>query len=179
MAATEPVDPVGGFEMGPEASRSQVKPHKTFADAAQVAGKVPGGRTWQQIMADSKEKRNILEIHMNKQKTNTPNSTSSNNSKVKHLTHDDLSIFLFDTLKLKESDTLAIDYTSGSYGHREVELKPGVDITPYLTGNTPVKYLDHEIYVKRQDTNTTTKILFRNVPLNQQAKDDIPRDIPL
>ena len=42
----------------------------------------------------------------------------------------------------------------------------GVDISPYLHTRTPIKFLDYEIYVKRQETNFATKVLFRNVPLN-------------
>ena len=165
MAENQPLDKGGGAPRGPEGGKSQVRPHRTFADAAQVAGKVPGGRTWQQIIEDSKEKRNILEIHMSKQKSTTENE-NIDNSRVKHLTFDELSVFLFEVLKIKVSDTEAIDYTTGSYGHREVQLKAGVDISPYTTGNTPIKYLGHDILVKKQETNTTTKILFRNVPLN-------------
>ena len=166
MAAVEPLDPGGGPHNGPGEAVNQVRPKKTFADAAQVAGKVPGGRTWEQIIADSKQKRNILELHMSKQKDPSEPNTPSDNSKVKHLTFDELSIFIFDVLKIKQSDTEAIDYTTGSYGHREIELKQGVDFSSYLTGNTPVKYLGHDIIVKKQQTNNTTKILFRNVPLN-------------
>ena len=47
-----------------------------------------------------------------------------------------------------------------------MELLPGVDITPYLTGNNPKEFRFHKIQVKPQNKNTSTKILFRNVPLN-------------
>ena len=155
----------GGNPIPPDKSH-QIQPHenqkKTFADITQVMGKVPGGRSWQQILEDSKQKRNILEIRMNKSKSRTDDDIS----KIKHLTFDELSELLFEKIMIKESDTIAIDYTTGNYGHREVELKPGVDVTPYLTKGVAIKFLDHDIYVTKQETNATTKILFRNVPLN-------------
>ena len=124
---------------------------------------MPGGRSWQQILSDARDKRNILELHLSK----IPQKDSNNQPfQPKHLTHDDLSDFLFKDLKIKHADLLSIDYTTSSYGHREVELLPGVDITPYLTGNNPREFRFHKIHVKPQKKNTSTKILFRNVPLN-------------
>ena len=158
--------PGGGDNTGGNPLSSQVRPKKSFADATLVAGKVPGGRSWQQILEDSKQKRNILEIHMNKIKPNQSESTQDKTNNIKHLTHDELSELLFEKLKVKVSDTVALDYTTGSYGHREVELKPGVDLSPFLTHGVPIQFHDHDIYIKKQETVTTTKILFRNVPLN-------------
>ena len=63
------------------------------------------------------------------------------------------------------SDNIGLDY-SGWHGHREIELKPGVDVTSFLHVDTPIRYLDFDIFIEKQDTNTATKILFRNVPLN-------------
>ena len=133
----------------------------TFADITQVVGKVPGCRIWQQILEDANQKRNILEIRMSQSKTN-----SIDNNKIKFVNFDVISELIFEKIKIKESDTIAIEYTTGFYGHREVELKPGVDMSHYLTGNVPIKFLDHDIFVTKQETNSTTKILFRNVPLN-------------
>ena len=81
---------------------------------------------------------------MNKSKAASDSATLST-QKFKHLTDDELSIFLFEKLKIKESDTIGIDYTNGRYDLREVELKAGVDISAFLTGNTPIKYLEHDI----------------------------------
>ena len=64
---------------------------------------------------------------------------------------------------MKESDSIGLDYF---YGHKEIELREGVEVTPYLHVDTPIKFLDFNIFVKRQETNFATKILFRNVPLN-------------
>ena len=144
-------------------SPSHVRPGQSFADAAGAASIVPGGRSWLQILSDARDKRNILELHL----TKIPQKDANNQPyQPKHLTHDDLSDFLFKDLKIKHSDLLSIDYTTSSYGHREVELLPGVDITPFLTGNNSREFRFHRIQVKAQSKNTSTKILFRNVPLN-------------
>ena len=67
--------PGGGLGQGPGHPngphlQSQVRPGQTFAGAAMAAsGTVPGGRSWQQIFFDAKQKRNILEIHIEKNNT--------------------------------------------------------------------------------------------------------------
>ena len=141
-------------------SPSHVKPDQTFAEVTQVTGSVSGGntssRTFEQILAEDLKDRNILEINL--YKTN-PEERGMN------LTFDDLSTFIFDVLKIRHQDCVGIDYTTGRYDHREIQLKPGVDVSPYVTGNTPLLFRNHHILVKKQ-TNNVTKVLFRNVPLN-------------
>ena len=84
---------------------SQVRPGQTFAGAAQAAsGTVPGGRTWQQICSEAKEKRNILEIHIKMK-----NVEDSNQPKPKPLSNDQLSDFLFKILKIKVEDNIGLD----------------------------------------------------------------------
>ena len=141
-------------------SPSHVKPDQTFAEVTQVTGSVSGGntssRTFEQILVEDLKDRNILEINL--YKTN-PEERGMN------LTFDDLSTFIFDVLKIRHQDCVGIDYTTGRYDHREIQLKPGVDVSPYVTGNTPLLFRNHHILVKKQ-TNNVTKVLFRNVPLN-------------
>ena len=160
MVDTGQPPPGGGTDHGPPVLSNQVRPGQTFAGAAQAAsGTVPGGRSWQEIFRDAKEKRNILEIHINKSNP----ATDQNQPRPKAITNDELSDFLFKVLKIKESDCTGLDYF---YGHKEIELKEGVDVTPYLHVDIPIKFQDYNIIVKRQETNFATKILFRNVPLN-------------
>ena len=121
---------------------------------------MPGGRSWQQIFNDAKQKRNILEIHIDK---NSKPDGDQVQPQQRPLTVDQLSDFLFKELKINESDCIGLDYF---FGHKEIELKEGVDPTPYLHIDIPIKFQDHSITVKKQETNFATKILFRNVPLN-------------
>ena len=107
--------PGGGSGQGPgvvETTQhyiSQVRPGQTFAGAAMAAsGTVPGGRSWQQIFNDAKQKRNIIEIHI--EKNETSESSSDNKSQQKYLTNDQLSDFIFKELKIKESDCIGLDY---------------------------------------------------------------------
>ena len=126
------IDPGGGVP--PQRQTNQVKPGQTFAGAAQAAsGTVPGGRSWLQIFSEAKEKRNILEIHVNSI-DNTNSRNDDNQQKPKALTFDELSDFIFKILKIKETDNIGLDYF---YGHKEIELKPGVDLTPYTFIWTP------------------------------------------
>ena len=165
MVVTTP--PPGGTGQGPgygPALQSQVRPGQTFAGAAMVAsGSVPGGRSWQQILSDAKQKRNILEIHIEKNKPREDNATAIGEQKPKLLTNDQLSDFIFKELQIKENYVIGLDYF---YSHKEIELREGVDLTPYLHSDTPVRFQEHSILVKKQETNFATKILFRNVPLN-------------
>ena len=87
--------PGGGDKDGKEGDKplespSHVRPGQTFADAAQAASPVPGGRSWQQIVSDAREKRNILELHLTKI---TQKDDKNQTYQPKHLTHDDLSDF--------------------------------------------------------------------------------------
>ena len=159
----EPPDKFVGVSNPLPVSPSHVTPGQTFADAAKAASPVPGGRSWQQIVSDAREKRNILELHLTKI---TQKDANNQTFPPKHITHDDLSDFLFKELKIKRSDLIGIDYTTSWYGHREVELRSGIDLSPYLTRNNPIEYMKHKIIVKTQEKNSSTKILFRNVPLN-------------
>ena len=154
VPANEP-GPVRPPDPSSQVNGSQVRPGQTFA-----GGTVPGGRTWQQICNEAKEKRNILELQVNMKK-----STDNTLPKPKPLSNDQLSDFIFKVLKVKVDDAIGLDY-SGWYGHKEVELKEGVDLTPYLHTDTPLEYLEFEITVKKQETHSATKVLFRNVPLN-------------
>ena len=158
VTAIEP-GPVRPPDLQTQSTGSQVRPGQTFAGAAQAAsGTVPGGRTWQQICNEAREKRNIMEIQINLKKT-------EDNTQPKAISNDQLSDFIFKVLKVKVDDAIGLDY-SGWHGHKEVELKHGVDLTPFLHTETPIKYLEYEIFVKKQETHSATKVLFRNVPLN-------------
>ena len=127
-----PGDDQGGGEPPQDGPPTHLKPGQTFAEATQVAGIVSGGiqssRTFEEIIKEEQKNWNILEIILTR---------TDPNAKNMNLTFDDLSIFIFDIMKIKHQECEGIDYTTGRYDSREVQLKPGVDLTPYLTGNTP------------------------------------------
>ena len=119
-------------------------------------------RSFEQILSDEKSSRNILEIILKK------NITFENNKEVKpkNITFDQLSVFIFDILKIRPQDCVGIDYTTGRYDTREIQVKAGVDVTPFISApGTCFNHADHSITVKRQVSNIT-KVLFRSVPLN-------------
>ena len=74
-------------------------------------------------------------------------------------------MLLFDVIKVKPSDCLAVALYTSRSDTKEVKLKPDVDPTPYLTGCSPILFKDHEVEVKRQSANVTM-VTFRNVPFN-------------
>ena len=96
MVVTGEPPPGGGPGQGPGGQphhhlQNQVIPGQTFAGAAQAAGgTVPGGRSWIQIFKDAKEKRNILEVQINK--VNSANNSDTTIKNPKALTFDQLSI---------------------------------------------------------------------------------------
>ena len=144
-----------------------VQPNKSFADASKEASKVTEAttkpRSFEEILSEEIKSRNILEIHLKKSITYDENNKED---KPKNITFDQLSDFIFGTLKIRPQDCLGIDYTTGRYDTREVQLKPEVDSSRYVTEpNSCILHSNHSITVKRQ-TNNISKVLFRNVPLN-------------
>ena len=83
---------------------------------------------------------------------------------MKFHTVEDVSVLIFDVIKLNPNDCLGVALKTSRYDTKEVKLRPEVDPTPYLTGNNPILFKDHEVEVKRQSSNVT--ITFRNVLFN-------------
>ena len=120
-------------------------------------------RSFEEILSEETKSRNILEIHLKKSITYDENNKET---KPQNITFDQLSDFIFGTLRIRPQDCLGIDYTTGRYDTREVQLKPEVESSKYVTEpNSCILHSNHSITVKRQ-TNNVTRVLFRNVPLN-------------
>jgi hypothetical protein len=117
-------------------------------------------RSFAQILADEKEKRNILEIKIRKITTFGDNDQVS----VKPLNFEDISVLIFDVIKMKPNDCLGVALQTSRYDTKEVKLKHGVDPSPYLT-NSPIVFKDHEVEVRSQSANVTM-VTFRNLPFN-------------
>jgi hypothetical protein len=106
-------------------------------------------RTFAQILADDKEKRNILEIKLTKKFTGTEGSQT----KPESLSLEKIGELMFDVIKLKANECERVAIVTNRYDTKEVMLKPGVDPTPYLT-TEPILFYDHEVVVRRQSSKS-------------------------
>ena len=88
---------------------------------------------------------------------------SKDNSKPSNLTHDQLGELIFDVMKIKMEDCLRFNFTGARYDTKEIILRPGVDLTPFIQKHD--NFYDHSVTTKKQSTNSV-KVSFRNVPLN-------------
>ena len=79
-------------------------------------------RSFEEIIADEKMNRTILEIHLKK-----------NQNKPDNLTHDQLGELVFDKLKINPELCIRFNFTSARYDTREIALKPGTDLNPFIT----------------------------------------------
>ena len=118
-------------------------------------------RTFQEILAEETEKRNILEVKVIRLFVTNEDGTEV---KAKALTAEDVSILIFDIIKLNADDSFGIALHTSRYNTKEIKLKPGVDPTPYLT-DTPILFKNHEVTVIQQTTKVV-KVTFKNVPFN-------------
>ena len=114
-------------------------------------------RSFDQIIEEEKKTRNIIEIHLSKLPT-------SDDQIIKNLTFDELGELLFDELKINPSDCVSLDYNTGRYDTKHVQLKPNVTADQFITP-IPIRFKGHEVTVKKQ-LNNITRVTFRNVPLN-------------
>ena len=115
-------------------------------------------RTFEEILADETKVRNILEINLKKIiPIDQPLSKPAN------LTHEQLGELIFDKLKIKHEDCLRFNFTSARYDTREISLRPGVDLSPFVT--TIENFYGHTITTRTQSSNIV-KVTFKQVPLN-------------
>ena len=116
-------------------------------------------RSFEEIMADASSNRNILEIIIKK----SFHESDSTVVKPPNLTFDQLGELLFDVLKIKSNDCLRVNLTTSRYDTREVMLKPGVDLSPYI--KVIDDYYGHTVTTRKQSSNVV-RVSFKNVPLN-------------
>ena len=121
-----PVDDPGGGVI----SKGNVQASALPATSDWAGGRVGASdapmrlRSYEEIIADAKSNRNILEINLKK--------NSSDEVRPSNLTFNQLGELLFDKLKLKSEDCLRVNFSSHRYDTREVILKPTVDLSPYI-----------------------------------------------
>ena len=115
-------------------------------------------RSFEEIVADAKANRNILEIHL-KKNINDESPTS----KPPNLTYDQLGELLFDILKIKSDECIRFNFSTSRYDTREVVFKPSVDLLPYT--QVLSNFYGHTVTTKKQSSNVI-RVSFRNVPAN-------------
>ena len=137
----EPPDKGGGTKVW-GTQQPPNHPGQSTLDPAQAGLGVSAGTTAQQrpfaqIIAEASANRNIIQLHLKRQQPTETNTTTKN------LTLEDLGEFLFDILKINPEDCLGLDLTTGRYDTREVEMKPEVNVTPFLTSYVPQNFKNH------------------------------------
>ena len=113
-------------------------------------------RTFAQILADERDKRNILEIKLTKM-------SSGGEGRIENLSLEKIGELMFDVIKLKAEECERVALITNRYDTKEVMLKAGIDPTPYLT-TEPIMFHDHEVRVQVQSSKTV-QVTFRDVPL--------------
>ena len=103
-------------------------------------------RTFEQIVADEKETRNIIEIKVSRKQVEIDGEIKP----AKSLSMDDVSVLIFDVIGVKPQDCLGVALYTSRYDTKEVKFKPGVDTECYLTKDNPIDFKDHEILVTKQ-----------------------------
>ena len=134
MGETGELPPGGsGDHMNPSASSSSSS--RTNMTSAWAGGAGPAGqsrkqRSFAEIMADQKQKRNIMEIIFTKiERVNNEGKVTRH----RNLTFDEIGTFLFDVLKISPTECLRFNYSAGRFDTKEVMFKSEVDISPRLS----------------------------------------------
>ena len=122
--------------------------------------------TYEQIIAEEKENRNILEIKITRLQIDENRVMKP----AKPLSADDVSVLIFDMIGVNPQECLGVALYTNRFDTKEVNMKPGVDATPYLTKDGPLSFKNHEIVVISQTANVT-KVTFMNVPFNIPDED--------
>ena len=156
--------PPGGGGMDNQSTSTGPSPdqrtNSVWTDKSVFGGNITT-RSFEQIIADEKKHRNILEIRLVKNDVTNSDGTIG---KAKSLNFDDIGEFLFDILCIDPESCISFNFSTGRYDQREIKFKSDVDISPYVRV-TPVIFKDHSITVKKQRQNIT-RVTFKNVPLN-------------
>ena len=118
-------------------------------------------RSFQQILTEEKERRNILEIKMRRLNVTKEDGSQT---KANYLSIEDVIVLIFEILKINPDDCHGVALVTSKYDTKEIKLKPEVDPSIYLT-SAPIQFKDHEVTVSKQTTNVT-KVTFKNVPFN-------------
>ena len=119
-------------------------------------------RKYEEIIAQQKTQRNVLQIKIKKIIPYGKDPRDPANQ-PKGLNIDDLSKLVFEFINVKFEECHGVDFYTGRYDTREIVFKPEVDTTKYIT-TEPLEFKQHEIVIKKM-LNEATKVTFRNVPI--------------
>ena len=117
-------------------------------------------RTFEEIMSDEKKNRNILTLTL----TKIVKYEAGKEVRAPSLTMEDIGEFVFDVMKLKMEDCAGLSLTTQRYDTKLIHLKPGIDPNKYISIDH-TEFKGHMITITQQ-TMGTTKVTFRNVPMN-------------
>ena len=148
------VDDPGGGSDRVNGSVSALPATSLWAEGGKSTNAAIKMRSFEEIIADAKANRNILEIHLKK---NLHNETT----KPANLTYDQLGELLFDILKIDSNQCIRFNFSTSRYDTREVVFKPGVDLLPYT--KVLSDFYGHTVTTKKQSSNVV-RVSFRNVP---------------
>ena len=121
-------------------------------------------RSFFQIITDSQENRNVLEICIQRPdpNTNTTDRNTNDAAQAASLGYDNFADFVFDELKIHPEDCLSFNYSLSNFTNKEVGFKPSIVITPYLGTFT---FRGHSIITRRQ-MSRCVRVTFRDVPIS-------------
>ena len=117
-------------------------------------------RTFQEILAEENDKRNIVEIKLEKVMVDNGGVME----KAKSISPEDVSILIFDKIGFKPEDCFGVALSTTRYDTKEVKLKAGVDPTFYISMDA-FYFKDHKVEVRLQ-SGSITRVTFKNVPFN-------------
>ena len=124
--------PTSGDHLPPnllETSPGSTNMTSAWAGGAGPAGQPRKQRSFAEIISEQKKNRNILEFILTKIQTIDKAGKPHTH---KNLTFDEIGTFIFDIVKIKPTECLRFNYTSGRYDTREIMFKPEVSLTTYL-----------------------------------------------
>ena len=114
-------------------------------------------RSFAQILAEERENRNILEIKL------TRSGEKESFSKSENISLEKIGELMFDIIKIKPEECLAVALVTNRFDIKEIKLKPGVDPAQYIT-TKPIIFENYEVTVRRQ-SNKVVQVMFKGVPL--------------
>ena len=117
-------------------------------------------RSFEEIMNEAKQNRNILVVTV----TKIVKFENGKEERPANLSMEDVGTLLFDIIKLDVKDALGVSLTTNRYDTKEINLKPDVDRSKYIT-KAPIEFKGHSITVTQQRVGVT-KVTFKNVPWN-------------